>query len=180
MAIDAVFSRLSIAEIVNRLESAQIAYSRMNSVAEFVNHPQLSARDCWREIGSPAGALRALLPPVRMDGVDPVMGPIPSLGQHTQAILEEIGIERDTIEGVEGGRSRVAVPRVPRVPECRGQVLVAECHNAKVPGTPRPGARAPRRSSTEYAGTPALWHPATLGTLAPWPRHPGTLAPCYF
>jgi itaconate CoA-transferase len=69
----------------------------MNSVAEFVNHPQLSARDCWREIGSPAGALRALLPPVRMDGVDPVMGPIPALGQHTQAILEEIGIELDTI-----------------------------------------------------------------------------------
>ena len=69
----------------------------MNSVGEFLEHPQLSGRDCWREIGSPAGPLRAMIPPVRMDGVEPAMGDVPALGQHTDAILEELGIARDTI-----------------------------------------------------------------------------------
>jgi len=70
----------------------------MNSVAEYLEHPQLAARDCWREIGSPAGPLRALVPPVRMDGVEPVMGDVPALGQHTNAVLEEVGVPRDTID----------------------------------------------------------------------------------
>ena len=46
----------------------------MNSIAEYLEHPQLAGRDLWREIGSPAGPLRALIPPVRMEGVEPVMG----------------------------------------------------------------------------------------------------------
>jgi itaconate CoA-transferase len=66
-------------------------------VAEFLNHPQLAARDCWRDIGSPAGALRAMVPPVRMEGVDPAMGDVPALGQHTQAILEELGVDRGIV-----------------------------------------------------------------------------------
>ena len=68
----------------------------MNSVAGFLAHPQLAMRDCWRVIGSPEGPLRALVPPVRMDDVDPVMGDVPSLGQHTDAILGELGINRGT------------------------------------------------------------------------------------
>jgi crotonobetainyl-CoA:carnitine CoA-transferase CaiB-like acyl-CoA transferase len=69
----------------------------MNSVADFLEHPQLRGRDCRREIGSPVGPLRAMIPPVRMEGVEPTMGDVPSLGQHTEAILEELGIARDTI-----------------------------------------------------------------------------------
>ena len=69
----------------------------MNSVAEFVDHPQLAQRDCWRNIGSPAGPLRTIVPPVRMDGVEPMMGDVPALGQHTDAILDELGVARDTI-----------------------------------------------------------------------------------
>ena len=69
----------------------------MNTVAEFLDHPQLTGRDCWRDIGSPAGPLRATRPPVWMDGVDPVMGDVPALGQHTDAILGELGVARDTI-----------------------------------------------------------------------------------
>jgi itaconate CoA-transferase len=69
----------------------------MNSVAEFLEHPQLTGRGRWREIGSPAGPLRALVPPAHIDGVDPVMGPVPALGEHRQGILEELGFGRDTI-----------------------------------------------------------------------------------
>ena len=96
-AIESVFTALTTTGLIERLESAGIAYARMNTVGEFLDHPQLASRDCWRDIGSPAGPLRAMIPPVRMDGVEPVMGDVPSLGQHTDLILEELGIARGTI-----------------------------------------------------------------------------------
>jgi itaconate CoA-transferase len=96
-AINAVFHGLTAAAMIERLDAAQIAYARMNSVAEFLEHPQLTGRGRWREIGSPAGPLRALVPPAHIDGVDPVMGPVPALGEHRQGILEELGFGRDTI-----------------------------------------------------------------------------------
>jgi itaconate CoA-transferase len=92
-----VFARLPAVAILDRLERADIACGRSNSVAEFLDHPQLAGRDCWRTIGSPVGPLRALRPPVRIHGSDPVMGPVPSLGQHNQAILEELGFDAATI-----------------------------------------------------------------------------------
>jgi itaconate CoA-transferase len=96
-AITAAFSGLSAADVVARLDAAGIANARMNSVREFLDHPQLSARDRWRDVESPVGPLRALVPPVGIEGVDPVMGPIPSLGQHTDAILGELGYDEATI-----------------------------------------------------------------------------------
>ena len=96
-AIDAVFGSCSPAEIVQRLDSARIAWSRMNSVAELLDHPQLTERGCWRDIDSPVGRLRALIPPVRMQGVEPTMGPVPALGEHSDAILEELGVDQQTI-----------------------------------------------------------------------------------
>jgi len=96
-AIESAFVALSASDVIERLESARIAWARMNSVAEFVDHPQLAQRDCWRNIGSPAGPLRTIVPPVRMDGVEPMMGDVPALGQHTDAILDELGVARDTI-----------------------------------------------------------------------------------
>ena len=80
-----------------RLEAANIASANVNSVRDYLRHPQLAYRDCWRDVGTPAGPVRALIPPVRMDGVEPVMGDVPALGQHTQAVLEELSFDRDTI-----------------------------------------------------------------------------------
>jgi crotonobetainyl-CoA:carnitine CoA-transferase CaiB-like acyl-CoA transferase len=96
-AIGQVFRTLTADEIVSRLEAAQIASARMNSVDEFVAHPQLSARRRWREIGSPAGPLRALIPPADLDGVEAVMGPVPALGEHSDRILQELGFDAATI-----------------------------------------------------------------------------------
>jgi itaconate CoA-transferase len=97
IVIESMLGPLSTGDIIARLEEADIAYARMNSVAEYLAHPQLVERDCIREIGSPAGPLRATIPPVRMAGVEPRLGDIPALGQHTDAILGELGIDRDTI-----------------------------------------------------------------------------------
>jgi itaconate CoA-transferase len=95
--IDDVFGTLSAEEIIGRLESAQIAYARMNSVEAFLDHPQLAGRGRWREVDSPAGPLSALLPPTGLDGVDPPMGAVPALGEHSDAILGELGFDTDAI-----------------------------------------------------------------------------------
>ena len=96
--IQEVFQKLTAAEIIGRLEAAQIANARMNTVQEFVNHPQLKARNRWATVGSPVGPLSALLPPVKIENVDPVLKEVPAVGQHTDAILEELGFDSKTIE----------------------------------------------------------------------------------
>jgi len=97
IAIESTLGSLPASDVVARLKAARIAHARVNSVAEYLEHPQLAERDVWREIGSPAGVLRAMIPPVRMAGVAPALGPVPALGQHTDAILRELGVNGDTI-----------------------------------------------------------------------------------
>lgn len=97
--IEDVFGVLPLDDVIARLEVAQIAYARMNSVRQFVDHPQLSARRRWVDIGSEAGRLRALPPPATIDAVAPVMGDVPALGQHTASILEELGFAADAVAG---------------------------------------------------------------------------------
>ena len=87
-----------MAEAVALLDEAQIASARLNSVEQFIGHPQLAARGSWRQVSSPNGPLPALVPPVRMEDVEPVMGAIPALGEHSGAILEELGFDAATIE----------------------------------------------------------------------------------
>ena len=97
--IEGVFGRLPTSEILERLALARIANARLRTVRQFVDHPQLAARGRWHEVETPAGPVRALAPPATIDGVEPVMGPIPSLGAHTDAILAELGFDPATIEG---------------------------------------------------------------------------------
>jgi itaconate CoA-transferase len=95
--ITAAFAQHSAEEVLARLDSAQIANARMNTVQEFLDHPQLAARDRWRTVDSPAGPIRALVPPFGLDDVQPQMGPIPDVGEHTDAILNELGYDAATI-----------------------------------------------------------------------------------
>ncbi len=95
--ITKAFSTLTADEVIARLEAAQIASARMNTVQEFIDHPQLAARNRWREVASPAGHIRALAPPFNFDGMEIPMGAIPDVGEHTDAILRELGIEGGTV-----------------------------------------------------------------------------------
>ena len=74
-----------------RLDAAGIAAARINQVGDFLAHPVLAARDRWRPVAVPGGMVDALIPPASLDGVEPVMGPVPAAGQHTDAILRELG-----------------------------------------------------------------------------------------
>jgi crotonobetainyl-CoA:carnitine CoA-transferase CaiB-like acyl-CoA transferase len=96
-AIEEAFKDLSSEEVISRLDEARIANARMRTVQEFLDHPQLEARDRWREVDSPVGPIRALVPPVTMQGVESVMEPIPEVGEHTDAILEELDLDPDAV-----------------------------------------------------------------------------------
>lgn len=91
--IVSAFSKLTAEEVVERLDRAQIANARLNDMKEFWNHPQLRARDRWREVDTPAGRVKALIPPVTMREVQARMDPIPAVGQHTHSILRELGFD---------------------------------------------------------------------------------------
>ena len=96
-AITEAFRNLSAGQVIDRLEQAQIANARMNTVQELTDHPQLAERDRWRDVPSPAGDIRMLKPPFNFEGMDVPMGAIPNVGEHTDAILRELGIEDVTI-----------------------------------------------------------------------------------
>ena len=96
--IEDIFSVMEAAEVIARLDAANIANARLNTAQEFWDHPQLKARNRWRQIDSPEGSLMAMLPPTTMEGIEPRMGPVPSLGEHTRAILAECGLSASHVD----------------------------------------------------------------------------------
>ncbi|GGN90160.1 dehydratase [Streptomyces albiflavescens] len=95
-------------EAVARLEGAGIACARLRDVRDVAEHPQLAARDRWREVESPVGPLRALLPPITLPGGEEArMGAVPRLGEHTGAVLRSLGMtDADVAELVRDGVAR--------------------------------------------------------------------------
>jgi crotonobetainyl-CoA:carnitine CoA-transferase CaiB-like acyl-CoA transferase len=95
--IEEVFGALTAAQVRERLDAASIGNAGMNDMQAFWEHPQLRARERWRKVDSPAGELPMLLPPGVNDSYDYRIDPIPSLGQHTGAILGQLGYTENDI-----------------------------------------------------------------------------------
>ena len=89
--INKVFSSLTTEQVVEKLDAAGIANARMNTPEEVWNHAQLKARNRWREVGSAAGGIPALLPPATLPDFEARMEPVPAIGEHTDRILADIG-----------------------------------------------------------------------------------------
>lgn len=109
-AIGAWCAQHDLAHVQKMADAAGIGNSRYNVPSEVVVHPHLAARNRWREVETPAGPIQALLPPPVIAGYDPPMGAVPGLGQHTDAVLAELGLGADEIavlraRGVIGPRS---------------------------------------------------------------------------
>lgn len=103
---------LGSAELVGRLDEARIANAQMRDVAEVAEHPQFVERDRYHEVVTPAGPLRVLLPPFTFAGTHAASGPIPEVGEHSEAILREIGLSEEEIADLQADRATsVAAPR---------------------------------------------------------------------
>jgi itaconate CoA-transferase len=86
--------------VLELLDAAQIANGRMNTVTDLLDHPQLAHR--WAEVDSPAGPLRALPSPISLGGAAPALGAVPALGEHTAAVLAELGLSDTEISAPDG------------------------------------------------------------------------------
>ena len=95
--IDQCFSKLTTEQVIAKLEKAQIANARLNDMKGLWNHQQLKERDRWVNVETPAGSIPALLPPGLNNTYDYRMDPIPSVGEHTDAILKELGLSDSDI-----------------------------------------------------------------------------------
>ena len=82
-----------LAEIQKVADDAGIGNSRYNLPSEVVVHPQLTARDRWRTVGTSKGDIQALRPPPVISGFEQPMGAVPGLGEHTDAVLGGIGVD---------------------------------------------------------------------------------------
>ncbi|MGO4153290.1 CaiB/BaiF CoA transferase family protein [Cupriavidus sp. YAF13] len=93
------FAALSAEQVTARLEAAGIANARVNTMADVWAHPQLAARERWRQVDTPAGPVPALLPP----GVqDARMDPVPAVGEHTDTVLAEMGLTPAQVAALHG------------------------------------------------------------------------------
>ena len=99
--IEKIFLKLKAGEILERLEKAEIANARLNSMQEFWDHPQLEARDRWREVASPGGPIKAMKPPFNLDRFEARMDAVPALGEHSRAILSDLGFTSREIQQME-------------------------------------------------------------------------------
>ena len=103
--IEASFEAFTRAEVTERLERADVPYGDLNEISQFLEHPQLTGRDRWREVDSPVGPLKAILPPFIMEGFEPRMDPIPSVGAHTDEVLAELGYSTAEITDLHAQRA---------------------------------------------------------------------------
>jgi len=99
------FAGSTAAAIVARLDAAQIANARVNTMADVWAHPQLAARGRWQDVDTPEGPVPAPLPPGRSDRFAYRMGEIPALGAHTDAILAELGLDADAVAALRAARA---------------------------------------------------------------------------
>jgi crotonobetainyl-CoA:carnitine CoA-transferase CaiB-like acyl-CoA transferase len=98
--IEAFFADKTTLEVVALLDRAGIANGRLNQAKDVWEHEQLAARDRWRDIQTPGGPVRALLPAIDFADVEAAMGDIPALGEHTDSILADLGFAPADVAGL--------------------------------------------------------------------------------
>jgi itaconate CoA-transferase len=103
--IEDVLASMTATEATALLESAGIANGRLNEAKDVWEHEQLRARDRWRDIPTPQGAVRGLLPPFTFADAEAAIGPVPALGEHTDTILHELGYDTLAIARLRADRA---------------------------------------------------------------------------
>ncbi len=94
---------LARAELVAKLDAAEVPVGPVNDVAEILNDPHVAARRLVGEFRYPGvGRFRGLGLPYKFEGYDdPRVGAPPALGEHTEAVLAgRLGYSRERIAGL--------------------------------------------------------------------------------
>ena len=99
------FASMTADQVIQLLEDSQIANARVNEMKDVWAHPQLKARNRWKQVGSPVGELPALIPPATNSAFAARMDPIPALGDHTMSILKELGVQDNVIEEMKADKA---------------------------------------------------------------------------
>jgi itaconate CoA-transferase len=103
--IESAFAKLSADQVIARLEEAGIANAQVNTMADLWAHPQLAARQRWTEVDTPVGPVPALLPPGAPDEAHVRMDAVPAVGQHSEAILQALGLSAEDIEELKNDKA---------------------------------------------------------------------------
>ena len=98
--VEEYFADMTSIDVVKKLDAAGIANGRLNAPGDVWEHVQFTARDRWREIDTPGGPVRALLPPFTFTDVEAAMGDVPALGEHTDAVLGELGYAPEEVRAL--------------------------------------------------------------------------------
>ncbi|MGW0177546.1 CaiB/BaiF CoA transferase family protein [Rhodococcus sp. NPDC003322] len=99
--VDALVGELTSAfgtgELDDRLAKAGIPAAQLGDMKDLIAHPQLEARDRWRDVQTEAGPIRAVLPPMTFRDVEMRMGAVPALGEQTDLVLAELGLSTEQV-----------------------------------------------------------------------------------
>lgn len=90
--INAQFAERTLEQAMNDLEDAGIACGRLNSVATVAEHPHVR----YIEVETPAGPVKVIAPPALINGIAPTAGAVSELGQHTESIKSEFGLDAES------------------------------------------------------------------------------------
>jgi crotonobetainyl-CoA:carnitine CoA-transferase CaiB-like acyl-CoA transferase len=98
--LDQAFAKLNLAEIAERLRTAEVIWSPMATLAEMSADPQVLAAGCVVETPDGwGGTFPSPATPARFPGLaHGPAGPAPRLGQHTRQVLAEAGLTSEQIE----------------------------------------------------------------------------------
>jgi crotonobetainyl-CoA:carnitine CoA-transferase CaiB-like acyl-CoA transferase len=95
--IESIFADLTSEQVIARLEAADVPFGNLNNATDLAVHPQLVERGRIHQVETPAGPIPAFQPPLNLAGLEPNMGPVPTLGQHTDEVLRELGYDDEQL-----------------------------------------------------------------------------------
>ena len=96
--IQSIFTNQSTDELIIKLKTADIAYANVNDMDKVWNHEQLKKLNRLVVTDTPGGEVSTFLPPTNNSEFDPVISPVPALGEHSQKILDELGFTNHEIQ----------------------------------------------------------------------------------
>jgi itaconate CoA-transferase len=108
--VEEALASLTVTEAEARLEAAALPYSRLNGPGDLLGHPQVNARDRLIDVQLPGGSVRIPRSPFNLDGIDDESGRVPALGEHTDAVLREIGYSATEIKALRNAKAVDGAP----------------------------------------------------------------------